>query len=182
MWIPPEVDDPVVLHHPTRRSVGYFGAVRLRDGKFLFERGSCTPKEAQGEAFACAGALSRWPESVSSRGLQVFHEGRRCQSRAGNAANHVEAKSHHCCRTPRSTRFLILTVGLISVSEFQRLDFSHFVEVASIPQSVSNHLAAANRRFRFPSGGLLWFEHAVCARCLLTAPVAERDRWVAPRA
>jgi hypothetical protein len=38
MWIPPEVDDPVVLHHPTRKSVGYFGAVRLRDGKFLFER------------------------------------------------------------------------------------------------------------------------------------------------
>jgi transposase len=38
MWIPPEVADPVVLHHPTRKSVGYFGAVRLRDGKFLFER------------------------------------------------------------------------------------------------------------------------------------------------
>ena len=38
MWIPPEVDDPVVLHHPTRKSVGYFGAVRLRDGKFLFAR------------------------------------------------------------------------------------------------------------------------------------------------
>lgn len=38
MWIPPEVDDPVVLHHPTRKSVGYFGAVRLRDGKFLFQR------------------------------------------------------------------------------------------------------------------------------------------------
>jgi len=38
MWIPPEVDDPVVRHHPTRKSVGYFGAVRLRDGKFLFQR------------------------------------------------------------------------------------------------------------------------------------------------
>lgn len=38
MWIAPEVDDPVVLHHPTRKSVGYFGAVRLRDGKFLFSR------------------------------------------------------------------------------------------------------------------------------------------------
>jgi len=32
------VADPVVLHHPTRQSVGYFGAVRLRDGKFLFAR------------------------------------------------------------------------------------------------------------------------------------------------
>lgn len=38
MWIPPEVDDPVVLHHPTRKSVGYFGAVRLHDGKFLLQR------------------------------------------------------------------------------------------------------------------------------------------------
>jgi len=32
MWIPPETKDPVLLHAPTRRSVGYFGAVRLRDG------------------------------------------------------------------------------------------------------------------------------------------------------
>jgi transposase len=38
MWIPPEVADPVLLHHPTRKSVGYFGAVRLRDGKFVFRR------------------------------------------------------------------------------------------------------------------------------------------------
>jgi len=32
MWVPPEVKDPIVLHHPTRKGVGYFGAVRLRDG------------------------------------------------------------------------------------------------------------------------------------------------------
>jgi len=38
MWVPPEDPDPVVLHHPTRRSVGYFGAVRLRDGKVVFRR------------------------------------------------------------------------------------------------------------------------------------------------
>lgn len=38
MWIPPETKDPVLLHHPTRRSVGYFGAVRLRDGRFFFHR------------------------------------------------------------------------------------------------------------------------------------------------
>jgi DDE superfamily endonuclease len=38
MWVPPEVKDPVLLHHPTRKGVGYFGAVRLRDGKFLFAR------------------------------------------------------------------------------------------------------------------------------------------------
>ncbi len=38
MWVPPEEKDPVLLHHPTRRSVGYFGAVRLRDGKFVYRR------------------------------------------------------------------------------------------------------------------------------------------------
>lgn len=38
MWVPPESKDPVMFHHPTHRSVGYFGAVRLRDGKFVFRR------------------------------------------------------------------------------------------------------------------------------------------------
>lgn len=38
MWVPPEIKDPVLLHHPTHRGVGYFGAVRLRDGKCVFRR------------------------------------------------------------------------------------------------------------------------------------------------
>lgn len=38
MWVPPEETDPVLWHHPTRRSMGYFAAVRLRDGKFLYLR------------------------------------------------------------------------------------------------------------------------------------------------
>ena len=38
--MPPEVADPILLHAPTRKSVCYFGAVRLRDGKFLFTRES----------------------------------------------------------------------------------------------------------------------------------------------
>ena len=38
MWIAPETTDPMVFHQPTRRSVGYFGAVRLRDGKFTYHR------------------------------------------------------------------------------------------------------------------------------------------------
>jgi hypothetical protein len=38
MWIPPETMNPILFHHLTRRSVGYFGAVRLRDGKFFFHR------------------------------------------------------------------------------------------------------------------------------------------------
>ena len=38
MWVPPETRDPVLRHHPTRHSAGYFGAVRLRDGSFQFRR------------------------------------------------------------------------------------------------------------------------------------------------
>jgi DDE superfamily endonuclease len=38
MWVPPETKDPVLPHHPTRKSVGYYGAVRLCDGQFFFRR------------------------------------------------------------------------------------------------------------------------------------------------
>lgn len=38
MWVPPEVKEPVLMHSPTRESIGYFGAVRLRDGKFVYQR------------------------------------------------------------------------------------------------------------------------------------------------
>lgn len=38
MWVPPEVRDSVSLHHPTRKQVGYFGAVRLSDGRFHYLR------------------------------------------------------------------------------------------------------------------------------------------------
>ena len=48
MWIPPEDQDPVVFHHPTRKSVGYFGAVRLRDGRMVFRRQS---ERFNGETF-----------------------------------------------------------------------------------------------------------------------------------
>jgi hypothetical protein len=38
MWVPWEHEDPVVWHHPGRKRVGYFGAVRLRDGPGLFQK------------------------------------------------------------------------------------------------------------------------------------------------
>jgi transposase len=38
MWVPAEVKDPILVHAPTRKSMGYFGAVRLRDGKLLTKR------------------------------------------------------------------------------------------------------------------------------------------------
>jgi transposase len=38
MWVPPETRDPILLHHPTHRNIGYLGAVRWRDGKFVFQQ------------------------------------------------------------------------------------------------------------------------------------------------
>lgn len=38
MWVPPERSDPVCLHAPTRKSISFFGAVRLRDGKLLMSK------------------------------------------------------------------------------------------------------------------------------------------------
>ena len=38
MGVPPEEKDPIVYPHPRRQSVGYFGAVRLRDGALVFRR------------------------------------------------------------------------------------------------------------------------------------------------
>lgn len=48
MWIPPEVKDPVLLHQPTRKSIKYFGAVRLRDGRFVYRR-----EEGSFDAVSC---------------------------------------------------------------------------------------------------------------------------------
>jgi hypothetical protein len=48
MWVPPEIKDPVLFHEPTRKSVGYFGALRLRDGKLLYAR-----EEDKFEAQSC---------------------------------------------------------------------------------------------------------------------------------
>ena len=38
MWIPPEDKDPVLYHEPTRDKVGYFGPIRVRDGKLVYRR------------------------------------------------------------------------------------------------------------------------------------------------
>ncbi len=35
MWVPPEDIDPVVLHAPTRKSIGIFGAVNNSNGHFV---------------------------------------------------------------------------------------------------------------------------------------------------
>ncbi len=48
MWVPPEVDDPICLHAPTRKSISYFGAVRLSDGKLVM-----SPPDGMFDAETC---------------------------------------------------------------------------------------------------------------------------------
>lgn len=38
MWIPPEDLDPVLLHAPTRKNIGVFGAVCVEDGRLITGR------------------------------------------------------------------------------------------------------------------------------------------------
>jgi len=81
MWIPPEDRDPVLLHEPTRKSVGYFGAVRLRDGKFVYRRET---DKFNGESFL---TFLKQMRRVSS------HSGRKVIAIADNAQYH-HAKLH----------------------------------------------------------------------------------------
>ena len=66
MWVAPEVQDPILLHHPTRRSVGYFGAVRLRDGAFVFRR-----ETERFNAVTCAAFLAQLHASSGVPGRRV---------------------------------------------------------------------------------------------------------------
>lgn len=38
MWIPPEDVDPVVLHAPTRKKIGAYGAVCVNDGRLVVQK------------------------------------------------------------------------------------------------------------------------------------------------
>jgi len=92
MWVAPEIKDPVLRHHPTRESVGYFGAVRIRDGKFLFAREE-----------TCFDAMTTW------KFLRLLHRrGNRGQRRVvvitDNAKYH-HAKLHSAWRQEQQPQF-----------------------------------------------------------------------------
>lgn len=71
MWVPPEIRDPVVSHHPTRRCVGYFGAVRLRDGRFFYQR---EPGRFNGHSFWEFLQLLRQASAVEGRYVVVISD------------------------------------------------------------------------------------------------------------
>jgi len=92
MWIPPEVEDPVLPHFPGRKSVGYFAAVRLRDGKFVYRR---EQEIFNGETFFSFAKDLRFRAS---------HSGRRVVVISDNAKYH-HAKLHKGWRDQASPEF-----------------------------------------------------------------------------
>ncbi|MCE5334596.1 MAG: IS630 family transposase [Desulfobacteraceae bacterium] len=91
MWISQEMKDPVYYHHPTRKSIGLFGAVRLRDGKFMFHRAD----KFNAESFF---TFVRDLRTVSS------HAGRKVVLIVDNARYH-HAKLHLLWREKSLNRF-----------------------------------------------------------------------------
>ena len=94
MWVPPEEKDPVLLHHPTRKSVGYFGAVRLRDGKLV-----CQREEEKFNAMTFHRFLKRLRQASS-------RSGRRAVVIADNARYH-HAKLHADWRNNQAPHFVL---------------------------------------------------------------------------
>lgn len=94
MWFPPEEKEPVVLQQPGRESVGYFGAVRLRDGKFVFA--------SEENVF---NALSCWSFLKNLRSV-ACHSGRKIAVIVDNARYH-HAKMHLDWRNNASKKFVM---------------------------------------------------------------------------
>ena len=38
MWVPPEVKEPILWHAPTHKTIGVFGALRLKDGRLVTQQ------------------------------------------------------------------------------------------------------------------------------------------------
>jgi transposase len=92
MWVAPECKHPLVLQHPTRKSIGYFGAVRLRDGKFAYR---LEQKVFNAETF--------WAFMRKLRQISC-HSGRRVLVISDNARYH-HAKLHADWRKEREDKF-----------------------------------------------------------------------------
>ncbi|MBF0244586.1 MAG: IS630 family transposase [Planctomycetes bacterium] len=94
MWIPPEAKDPVIKHFPGRKSVGYFGAVRIRDGKFVYSK--------EEESF---NAVTFW-EFLKKLHKASCHSGRRVVVISDNVRYH-HALIHKEWREERAKSFCL---------------------------------------------------------------------------
>lgn len=66
MWVAPENRDPVCRHAPTRKSVSYFGAVRIRDGRLVVSK-----PEGRFDAQTCWKFLRKLRRRARRRGRRV---------------------------------------------------------------------------------------------------------------
>jgi len=66
MWIPPEIRDPICRHAPTGKSISYFGAVRVRDGRLVASK-----PEGHFDAQTCWSFLRKLRRSSRRRGRRV---------------------------------------------------------------------------------------------------------------
>jgi len=94
MWIAPEDKDPMVRHEPTRKSIGYFGAVRLRDGRLLARR--------EDESF---NAQTFW-DFIKELEVASREQGRRIVVISDNAKYH-HALLHKDWRQEQEERFVL---------------------------------------------------------------------------
>ena len=95
MWIPPEIKNPVLYHEPTRKSIGYFGAVRICDGKFVYQREN---DKFNGGSFYSFLKTLRKRSSASGKKVMVISD---------NARYH-HAKLHKQWRQGCSSKFELL--------------------------------------------------------------------------
>ena len=92
--MPPEDKDPILLHHPTRKSVGYFGAVCLRDGTFVYAR---ELDRFNGQTF--------W-DFMKLLQARSWQEGKRVVIMTDNAKFH-HAKMHKAWREEQAPGFVL---------------------------------------------------------------------------
>ena len=136
MWVPAEVKDPILLHAPTRKSVGYFGAVRLRDGKLLTKR---EEKVFDAETFWQFLKLLRQVSSRSGRRVAVISD---------NAKYH-HALLHREWRQQLEPRFALhfLPPYTPQLNPIERI-----LEADTSPLSAERFLRASPRGYRLGRG------------------------------
>ena len=67
MWVPPEIKDPVCRHAPTRKSISYFGAVRVGDGRLVTSK-----PEGRFDAQTCWRFLRKLRRATRRSGRKVL--------------------------------------------------------------------------------------------------------------
>ena len=91
MWVPWEEADPVLWHYPGRKSVGYYGAVRLRDGKGFFRQ---EPEMFDGATFwGFLPALERVSREADRRAIVIIDN-----AKYHHAKLHADWRQEHQAR------------------------------------------------------------------------------------